>query len=243
MGFVSQEEGQPWQPWLDELAAAGRVVREGDRWFAAEASRDPKAVLRGRLEALGPIESEDPLLAELEAEGTVLRTRINGRQAWCNRRLLARIHRYTLERLRKEIEPVTASDLLRFFACWQHVDPGYKLEGPRGVAEAISQLSGFEVAAAAWEGERSSGARARLQARVAGSAHDLGRSRLGPPLGQPASPRSAARPFASCGARSWTTGCRLLRRRPRKSPPERRSRSRRPWPRRARCSCRSSRAP
>jgi ATP-dependent Lhr-like helicase len=152
MGFVSQEEGQPWQAWLEELAAAGRAVREGDRWFAAEAPRDPKAVLRGRLEALGPVFSDDPLLVELETEGVVLRTRIGGRQAWCNRRLLARIHRYTLERLRKEIEPVTASELLRFLACWQHADPGYKLEGPRGVADAISQLAGFEVAAAAWEG-------------------------------------------------------------------------------------------
>jgi ATP-dependent helicase Lhr and Lhr-like helicase len=152
MGFVSQEEAQPWQAWLEELASAGRVVREGDRWFAAEAPRDPREVLRGRLEALGPIESDDPLLLELETEGTVLRTRIGGRPSWCNRRLLARIHRYTLERLRKEIEPVTASELLRFLACWQHADPAYKLEGPRGVAEAISQLSGFEVAAAAWEG-------------------------------------------------------------------------------------------
>ncbi len=152
MGYVTAEEGRPWQEWLDLLAASGRVVREGDRWFAAEATRDPGEVLRGRMEALGPVESEDPLLLQLEAEGVVLRTRIAGRAAWCDRRLLARIHRYTIERLRREIEPVTAAQFLRFLACWQHADPEHKLEGPRGVAQVVSQLAGFEVPAAAWEG-------------------------------------------------------------------------------------------
>jgi ATP-dependent Lhr-like helicase len=152
MGYVAADEAEGWQPWLDELAAAGRVVREGERWFAAEASRDPKAVLRGRMEALGPIASDDPHLLELESEGVVLRTRIDGRPAWCDRRLLARIHRYTLERLRREIEPVSAAQFLRFLACWQHVDSAHRLDGPRGVAEAISQLAGFDVPAAAWEG-------------------------------------------------------------------------------------------
>jgi ATP-dependent Lhr-like helicase len=152
MGYVTAEEGRPWQPWLEELAAAGRARREGECWFAAEASRDPKAALRGRMEALGPVESSDPLMLELEAEGAVLRARISGREVWCDRRLLARIHRYTLDRLRKEIEPVTASQFLRFLACWQHVDPEHRLEGPRGVAQVIAQLSGFEVPAPTWEG-------------------------------------------------------------------------------------------
>jgi len=152
MGYVTEEEAEPWRAWLDELASARRVMREGDRWFAVEATREPKAVLRGRLEALGPIVSDDPLLAELEGEGVVLRTRIGGRQAWCDRRLLARIQRYTLDRLRREIEPVSAAQFLRFLACWQHVDPEHKLEGPRGVAEVIRQLAGFDVPAAAWEG-------------------------------------------------------------------------------------------
>jgi ATP-dependent Lhr-like helicase len=151
MGFVTVEEARPWSQWLDTLAAGGRVAREGDRYFAAEASRDPKTVLRGRLEALGPIVSEDPLLLELEAEGIALRTRIDGRQAWCNRRLLARIQRYTLERLRREIEPVTAAPFLRFLACWQHADPEHRVDGPRGVADVLYQLAGFEVPAAQWE--------------------------------------------------------------------------------------------
>jgi ATP-dependent Lhr-like helicase len=151
IGHITVEEGRAWRAWLEELAAAGRAVREGDRWYAAEASRDPKVVLRGRLEALGPVFSDDPLLLELEAEGSVMRTRIDGRQAWCNRRLLARIQRYTLDRLRREIEPVTAAEFLRFLAAWQHADPLDRLEGPGGVAEVVRQLAGFEVPAALWE--------------------------------------------------------------------------------------------
>jgi ATP-dependent Lhr-like helicase len=151
MGYATTDEARPWSAWLDELRAAGRVVLDGDRWFAVEASRAPIDVLRGRLEALGPVTSDDPLLFELEREGTVLRGRFEGREGWCSRRLLARIHRYTLERLRKEIEPVTAADFLRFLVSWQHVDDERKLEGPRGVAEVVRQLAGFEVAASAWE--------------------------------------------------------------------------------------------
>src|SRR5204862_5719736 len=103
---------------LERLAAAGRVVAEGGRWFAVEASRDPKAMLRGRLEALGPIESDHPLLLALESEGVVMRTRVGGRAVWCDRRLLARIHRYTIDRLRREIEPVSAALFVRFLARW-----------------------------------------------------------------------------------------------------------------------------
>jgi ATP-dependent Lhr-like helicase len=158
MGYVTPEEGEPWREWLDALASAGRIILEGDRWFAAEAPRDPKTVLRGRLEALGPVfagDSQDgadeDLLRELETEGVVLRTRIDGRAAWCDRRLLARIHRYTLDRLRREIEPVTAAQFLRFLARWQHVDPAHRVEGPAGVARVVAQLAGFEAPSAAWE--------------------------------------------------------------------------------------------
>src|SRR5438093_5778524 len=165
MGFVTEEEAEPWRAWLDELSAAGRIIREGERLFAVEATRDAKAVLKGRMEALGPIISDDPLLLELESEGVALRTRIGGRQAWCDRRLLARIQRYTLDRLRREIEPVSAAQFLRFLACWQHVDPQHKLEGPRGVAQVVAQLAGFEVPAAAWEGSV-------LPARVRGYRRD-----------------------------------------------------------------------
>jgi ATP-dependent Lhr-like helicase len=123
--------------------------------------------LRGRLEILGPIGAADlgrPLalgvddveqaLHALEAEGVVLRGRFtpgSAEREWCDRRLLARIHRYTLNRLRSEIEPVSPADFMRFLLRWQHVDPTERLAGPGGVAAAIEQLDGHPVAASAWE--------------------------------------------------------------------------------------------
>jgi ATP-dependent Lhr-like helicase len=156
MGYVTSEEAREWRDWTSALAAGGRVARDEDRWFALEASRDPLAVLRGRMEALGPVfveagSEDEALLLQLEAQGSVLRVRVGGRAAWCDRRLLARIHRYTLDRLRREIEPVTAAQFLRFLACWQHVDPQHQVEGPAGLAEVVHQLAGFEAPAAAWE--------------------------------------------------------------------------------------------
>jgi ATP-dependent Lhr-like helicase len=162
MGYVRDDEAieSGWGEWLEDLRAAGRVTHEDEgpaaHWRAVEASRDPKTALRGRMEALGPVFAEDlavdeRLPLELEAEGVILRCRVEGRAAWCERRLLARIHRYTLERLRREIEPVTASDFWRFLACWQHADPMFRLEGPRGALEVVRKLAGFEAPAAEWE--------------------------------------------------------------------------------------------
>jgi len=173
MGYVTDDEARAsgWQGWLGELRDDGRAMREtaagsepgpgadsasgvGARWFAAEATRDPKAILRGRLEALGPVPadpSDEALFLALENDGVVLRCRLEGRQLWCERRLLARIQRHTLETLRREIEPVSAATLWRFLACWQHADEAHRLEGPRGVAEVVRQLAGFEIPAAAWE--------------------------------------------------------------------------------------------
>jgi len=70
---------------------------------------------------------------------------------WCDRRLLARIHRYTLNRLRAEIEPVSAADFMRFLLHWQHVAGDDHLKGVEGLAAAIGQLDGYELSAAAWE--------------------------------------------------------------------------------------------
>ena len=103
-------------------------------------------ILRGRLEGLGPVTPTAlaaPLglepgataaaLAALESEGAILRGRflpgVNDEQ-WCDRRLLARIHHYTVRRLRSEIEPVAARDFLRFLFSWQHVAEETRLEGP-----------------------------------------------------------------------------------------------------------------
>ncbi|HVS20318.1 MAG TPA: hypothetical protein VHD88_00645, partial [Pyrinomonadaceae bacterium] len=72
---------------------------------------------------------------------------------WCSRRLLARIHSYTLNRLRKEIEPVSAADFLRFLFVWQKVAPDHRVEGPESVASILDQLEGFEAPAGSWESE------------------------------------------------------------------------------------------
>ena len=75
----------------------------------------------------------------------------DGTEQWCARRLLARIHAYTQHRLRREIEPVTAQDLMRFLLCWQHVAPGSERLGRAGVMAVVDQLQGFEIPAGAWE--------------------------------------------------------------------------------------------
>ena len=83
-------------------------------------------------------------------------------EEWCERRLLARIHRYTVNRLRAEIEPVSARDLLRFLFEWQRVAPEARMEGPDAVAAVVAQLEGFEAAAGAWETRNPAGAYRRL---------------------------------------------------------------------------------
>jgi ATP-dependent Lhr-like helicase len=70
---------------------------------------------------------------------------------WCDRRLLARIHRYTINRLRAEIEAVSSADFVRFLLHWQHVAPEQQVSGVEGLAAVIEQLDGYELAAAAWE--------------------------------------------------------------------------------------------
>jgi len=72
---------------------------------------------------------------------------------WCERRLLARIHRYTIERLRAEIEPLPAADFLRFLFRWQGLTSEPRPEGPQALAAVVEQLEGFEAAAAAWEAD------------------------------------------------------------------------------------------
>jgi ATP-dependent helicase Lhr and Lhr-like helicase len=106
----------------------------------------------------------DEALLALESEGVVLRGRFSLTAAdteWCDRTLLSRIHRYTLNRLRAEIEPVTAADFMRFLFRWQHVESSSRLAGLDGVREVVAMLDGFELAAGAWE-------RSVLSARIDG---------------------------------------------------------------------------
>ncbi|HKU10629.1 MAG TPA: hypothetical protein VJQ61_05310, partial [Sinomonas sp.] len=95
-------------------------------------------------------------MARLEGEGFAFRghfTTADGPEEFCARRLLARIHHYSRARLRREIEPVTARDFMRFLLRWQHVAPGTQREGRLGVLTVVEQLQGFELAAGRWERE------------------------------------------------------------------------------------------
>jgi len=97
----------------------------------------------------------------LESQGHLLRGQFSSHASrttsdvveWCHRRLLARIHRLTIGRLRKEIEPVTAAEFMRFLFQWQHAAPGARLHGEAGLLEVVKQLGGFEAAASAWESQ------------------------------------------------------------------------------------------
>jgi ATP-dependent helicase Lhr and Lhr-like helicase len=129
--------------------------------------------LRGWLESTGPTTAStiaarlalpreviDAACLRLEGEGQILRGRFTpaGRAAgneieWCNRRVLARIHRLTLGHLRREIEPVSTADFMRFLSSWQHIAPGSQLHGVDGTLQVLRQLQGYEVSAAGWESE------------------------------------------------------------------------------------------
>jgi ATP-dependent helicase Lhr and Lhr-like helicase len=103
-----------------------------------------------------PATEIEKAMLRLEAAGTVLRGKFTGTTdelEWCERRLLARIHRLTVGALRKQIEPVTAAQYMRWLFRWQHVAPGTQLTGERGTLEVLRQLQGFEIPANAWERE------------------------------------------------------------------------------------------
>ncbi len=123
-------------------------------------------IVRGHMEMLGPTTARDlalslgvatsdmeTALATLEKQGGIFRGHFSGgaQLEWCDRRLLARIHRATLDRLRREIEPVTAADFLRFLAVWQHAGGEQRVDGPLGLSALVGQLQGYEIPAAAWE--------------------------------------------------------------------------------------------
>ena len=127
-------------------------------------------IVRGRLEGSGPTTAAsiaaslglptgriDAALAALQAEGFAMRGAFTPpgdvANEWCERRLLARIHRYTVKRLRAEIEPIEARDFLRFLFEWQRVTPTGRMEGPDAVGAILAQLEGFEAPASAWETE------------------------------------------------------------------------------------------
>src|SRR5262245_7961744 len=158
---------------LTEMAAIHPAVPT----LAMPANRTPRPwtreqavveLFRSRLSFIGPTTASElaaslaisepdavAALIGLESEGIVLRGRFSGASEleWCDRRLLARIHRYTLNRLRAEIEPVSVVDFQRFLFAWQYVDPSRRLTGIDGLRTVLSTLDGFELPAKAWERE------------------------------------------------------------------------------------------
>jgi len=149
-----------WQPPLTPLAGFDEA------WDSDEAVVE---VLRARLSAFGPLPLKAiayPLglstpqvtqaLAHLEQQGYVLRGRFTpgtGQEEWCERHLLARIHRYTVKRLRREIEPVMLQDFMRFLFDWQHLSPSTQGRGSAVLPSIVSQFEGYPAAASAWDSD------------------------------------------------------------------------------------------
>jgi ATP-dependent helicase Lhr and Lhr-like helicase len=165
---------EEWREWYESLERGGRACTLNGQWVATERleiarslPEEPAtaAVLRGWSDSIGPItpaalatrlslprEAVDIALAKLESEGLILRGHFSSEDdEFCHRRVLARIHRMTLGRLRKEIEPVPAADFMRFLGRWQHIAPGTQLHGADGLFQVLRQLQGYEISAAAWE--------------------------------------------------------------------------------------------
>jgi ATP-dependent Lhr-like helicase len=151
--------------------AAFKPTIQAPAGFDTEWQADAALVelLRARLSGFGPMtlariaadlrqeqSAINLALLALEREGYVLRGRFSPggtEEQWCERHLLARIHRYTVKRLRREIEPVERADFMRFLFDWQRVAPNNRVRGAEALAGILGQLEGFQAAAGAWESE------------------------------------------------------------------------------------------
>jgi ATP-dependent Lhr-like helicase len=163
------------RPVPDSVEACAAEILRG--WFECSGPRRASDYAR---ELAMPLDLVGQALARLEAEGQILRGRftapatpappqivgqalppanpaasapLKDETEWCHRRLLARIHRLTIGRLRREIEPVTTAAYYAFLRRWQHVAPGSQLHGVDGTLQIVKQLQGCEFPAAAWESE------------------------------------------------------------------------------------------
>ncbi|MCY1506042.1 DEAD/H associated [compost metagenome] len=167
--WIAAERLSQWQvlhPGAISEPAIAAPAGYDETWDADAAAVE---VVRARLSGFGPLPlprlatdlqlTPDTLnyaLLALEREGYVLRGRFTpglGVEEWCERHLLARIHRYTVKRLRREIEPVERADFMRFLFDWQRVAPGSQVRGVEALAGVLAQLEGFQAAAGAWESE------------------------------------------------------------------------------------------
>ncbi len=170
--LLARSAGRAVQGWVaaENRERVERLFADGDEAVLV-------TVVQGWMESIGPttvtqladrlhlpVNGVTAAMLKLESQGQVLRgqfrpysalstqdSALNASPEWCHRRLLARIHRLTIGKLRKDIEPVTAAEFMRFLLQWQHVTPGSRQHGEAGLTQVIAQLAGFEAAASAWE--------------------------------------------------------------------------------------------
>ena len=152
----------------DAASAAGESTA-GESSPSATEEAALVELMRGRLETLGPVTAAglaasidlpvgriEQALSALEHEGFVFRGQFSPDAdglEWCERRLLARIHRFTITRLRREIQPVSPADFMQFLFTWHHLAPDTRLKGADAVTAVLRMLEGVEAPAAAWESE------------------------------------------------------------------------------------------
>jgi ATP-dependent Lhr-like helicase len=171
------------QPTVAQVAANGEQHSQADAWIALVRGRleclGPQTATQIARDMGLELAAVHSALESLEGEGFALRGQFEecsrelgvGSRAesgpplpptansllpspqWCERRLLARIHRLTLDGLRRQIQPVGVEDFIRFLIDHQHVSPGTWLSGRRAVVDVVEQLQGFEIPAGAWEQE------------------------------------------------------------------------------------------
>ena len=168
--WTSAENLPLWQAIHSDAAMQPAIAAPAE--YAAQAWTRDDALLelvRRRLGGLGPVTVEalaqslmveagdiELALTRLQSEGYVMQGHFTADTVdieWCERHLLARIHRYTIGRLRREIEPVSRRQLMRFLFDWQHVSATTRQSGPDALSATLAQLEGFEAAAGAWESE------------------------------------------------------------------------------------------
>jgi ATP-dependent helicase Lhr and Lhr-like helicase len=171
------DDGEPMPVVQRDHKTIGWVATEQltnvQRALAGDDEATVDAIVLGWMESIGPVTTQElsrrlwlqtdrvkASMIRLESQGHVLRGRFRPRSGddgglpeWCHRRLLARIHRLTIGTLRKQVEPVTTADFMRFLFQWQHVTSGSRQHGEPGLLEVIRQLSGFEAAASSWDSQ------------------------------------------------------------------------------------------
>lgn len=127
-----------------------------------------KDLLRARLSALGPVTAHtlaetlgisehraESALCALEVEGSILQGRFTGSDSieWCDRRILARIHRTRIHEQRKQVTAVSGSKFMCFLFDWQRLLPENQPEGQSGLMAVLEQLEGYEAPVRCWEGD------------------------------------------------------------------------------------------